>query len=130
MTELGLQKIVVGIIYNQSRDKVLLSRRSLNEHQGGFMEFPGGKSQPGETPMQALNRELMEEIGIEIVHSHQLTAYDFDYSDRQINLSAWIVDKWQGEPKGNEGQEIRWVSIDDLKTIELPPANEKRIKAI
>ena len=130
MTKSGRQKIVVGIIYNQLRDKVLLSRRSLNAHQGGLMEFPGGKSQPGETPMQTLNRELMEEIGIEIVHSHQLIAYDFDYSDRQINLSAWIVDKWLGEPKGNEGQEIKWVSIEHLKKIELPPANEKFIKAM
>lgn len=124
------QKIVVGIIYNDTRDKVLLSRRLPDVHQGGLLEFPGGKSNPGESPMQTLVRELKEEIDIQVVQAHPLTSYNYDYDDRQINLSAWEIDHWKGIPQANEGQEIKWTEISNLKSLRFPQANVKLIKSM
>jgi 8-oxo-dGTP diphosphatase len=124
------QNIVVGIIYNPSHEKLLLSRRPIDTHQGGLFEFPGGKSQSGETPLQTLERELKEEIDIKVLESRHLISYDYNYHDRQINLSAWIVEKWEGGPKPNEGQEIKWVALEVLKGLKFPQANMKLIKSV
>ena len=130
MSESGRQKVVIGIIYNQSHNKILLSRRPIDVHQGGMLEIPGGKSVLGEVPSQTLRRELKEEINIQVLKSHRLISYNYDYNDKRINLSAWIVDEWKGVPRGNEGQAIEWARISDLKDLSFPQANMKLINAL
>ncbi|NIN33943.1 MAG: NUDIX domain-containing protein, partial [Gammaproteobacteria bacterium] len=61
------KSVIVAIIYNENRDKVLTSRRDESKHQGGLWEFPGGKAEHNETDWQALSRELHEELGIHAV---------------------------------------------------------------
>ncbi|MGK0298818.1 MAG: 8-oxo-dGTP diphosphatase [Gammaproteobacteria bacterium] len=124
------ETIVVGVIYNEYRDKVLLSRRPKNVHQGGLWEFPGGKLISGESQLSTLKRELFEEINISFNHGHHLISYDYDYIDKNIRLCVWIIYIWDGIPNANEGQVLEWVDIDALKSVEFPVANNRILKSL
>lgn len=115
-------QVAVGIIRDQNQN-IFLARRSAQSHMGNLWEFPGGKIEPGETPEQALKRELHEETGIEVTSA---VAYDqSEHADSQlrVTLHFFIVENWQGEPYGREGQPQRWVAQKDLVADEFPPAN-------
>jgi len=117
------ETIVLGVIYNQTRDKVLISRRRTGVHQAGLWELPGGKLNPDEPPLQALKRELEEELGISIGQTHPLAIVQHDYADRKVRLRVLVIDNWTGTPNGKEGQLIEWVSIDELNSVNFPQAN-------
>ena len=129
MPEQRLQ-IAVGIIYNPDRDKVLIARRRPGTHQGGLWEFPGGKRHAGESRMQALSRELEEELAIRVVAAHPLLCFDYDYPEVPVRLDVWVVDEWQGRPQGREGQEIHWACPADLDAGDFPEANRRIIRML
>jgi 8-oxo-dGTP diphosphatase len=124
------QIIVIGILYNQTRDRVLLCRRLPHLHQGGLWELPGGKRQQGETALQALKRELSEEINIEVKRAYRLVTLDHDYPDRKIRLDAWVVDDWSGTLTMNEDQPMEWVLLNELGAWQLPAANRRITKLL
>ncbi|HEX3109103.1 MAG TPA: NUDIX domain-containing protein, partial [Thermoanaerobaculia bacterium] len=70
---------------------MLVAQRPAGKHLAGFWEFPGGKSDPGETPLDALRRELAEELGIRVETAEPLIAVPWTYPGKQIVLDAWIV---------------------------------------
>lgn len=115
--------VVAGIIYNPERDKILIAKRPANSHQGGLWEFPGGKVSAGELAYQALCRELREELAIEVTAAKPLLSESYDYPDKNIQLESWIVEAFTGIAKGNEGQAIAWVALDDLEAYDFPAAN-------
>ncbi|KMJ45414.1 8-oxo-dGTP diphosphatase MutT [Xenorhabdus khoisanae] len=114
--------IAAGIIKN-SNDEIFITQRSADSHMGGFWEFPGGKLEQGETPEQALIRELKEEVGITATHSEMMDTITHDFPDRRITLYFFLVDEWKDEPFGKEGQPSRWVLQSKLIADEFPPAN-------
>ncbi|MDX7997925.1 8-oxo-dGTP diphosphatase MutT [Xenorhabdus sp. Reich] len=114
--------IAAGII-KDSNDEIFITQRSADSHMGGFWEFPGGKLERGETPEQALIRELKEEVGITVTHWDLVDTIQFDFPDRNITLHFFLVDKWENEPFGKEGQPSRWVPQAELIADEFPPAN-------
>ena len=116
--------VVAGLIYNLERDKILIAKRPADSHQGGLWEFPGGKVAPGESAYQALCRELQEELAIKVSAASVLVSKAYDYSDKSIQLEAWIVARFTGTARGNEGQEIAWVAPGDLDAYEFPAANQ------
>ena len=128
-------KVAVAIITN-SNNEILISRRSANQHQGNKWEFPGGKVEEGETVKDALNREIKEELGIEILASEHFTDIDHEYKgddpkqSKTVKLMVYEVKYWLGEPRGMEGQPIRWVKRNDLKTFEFPNANKAIIQLL
>lgn len=85
---------------------------------------------PDESGLQALRRELSEEVNIQIEYAHPLMQISHDYPDHKINLNAWVIDRWSGTPLGNEGQAVEWVAIKELDNRQLPDANIKITKAI
>lgn len=107
-------------------NKVLLAKRPDEKHQGGKWEFPGGKLDDNETPLQALIRECREEIAIEIdLTSCQLfDTVEFDYGDKQVVLHFYSVSVFTGEPAGQEGQQVRWFELADIERLEFPEANK------
>lgn len=115
--------VVAGVIYNSSKQQVLIAKRPEHLHQGGFWEFPGGKVARGESPEQALKRELSEELAIEISNCTPFLLTEHDYSDKLIVLDVWAVHGFNGLPKGNEGQRICWVDINALNDYQFPAAN-------
>ncbi|MBD2780038.1 8-oxo-dGTP diphosphatase MutT [Xenorhabdus szentirmaii] len=114
--------IAAGIIKN-SQDEIFITQRHVDSHMGGFWEFPGGKLEQGETPEQALIRELREEVGITVTHWELMDTIQHNFPDRNITLYFFMVDKWEDEPFGKEGQPFRWVPQSALIADEFPPAN-------
>ncbi|MBD2811047.1 8-oxo-dGTP diphosphatase MutT [Xenorhabdus sp. Vera] len=114
--------IAAGIIKN-SNNEIFITQRSADSHMGGFWEFPGGKLEQGETPEQALIRELKEEVGITVTHCKLVDTITHDFPDRNITLYFFLVDEWKNEPFGREGQPSRWVLQLELIADEFPPAN-------
>lgn len=103
--------------------RVFLAKRPDNLHQGGKWEFPGGKLEEQETPLQALQRELQEELGIDIQAADSFVQVAFDYPDKSVLLDVYTVRRFSGEPWGKEGQQTAWVSMDELIGLDFPAAN-------
>jgi len=121
--------VAVGVILNDAR-QILISKRSLDSHQGGLWEFPGGKVESGETLEQGLFRELKEELGIEVSKTSPLLQVHHDYGDKRVLLDVCVVWAFAGEPGGLEGQALQWVAVEDLVTFQFPVANEPIIEAV
>jgi 8-oxo-dGTP diphosphatase len=115
--------VVAGVIYNSERDKILIAKRPARSHQGGLWEFPGGKVGAGELAYQALCRELCEELAIEVTAATPLLNESYDYPDKNIQLESWIVESFRGVARGNEGQAIAWVALDEMEAYDFPAAN-------
>lgn len=124
------QKVVVGIIYNQFLDSVLVAKRPEHKTMGGLWEFPGGKSRTGESELETLIREISEETGVIVNKARQIQVIDHDYPNVSIKMSVWLIDSWSGHILGKEGQLIKWSKIDKLSSREFPEANAKLIKLL
>lgn len=122
--------IAVGVVSNRTGDSVLIARRRPGSNQGGLWEFPGGKRHPGEGRLEAVRRELDEEIGIRVDAARPLLCFDYDYPGRPVTLDVWAIDAWGGTPRGREGQPIRWVNPEELDPAQFPAANHRIIKAV
>ncbi len=120
--------VVVGVIIKDNQ--VCIARRHVGQHQGGLWEFPGGKVEPGESPLDALKRELQEEIDIDVLHACPLLKINFSYPDRHVLLDVWRVQNFTGTAKGKEGQDIKWTHINDLDYADFPAANSAIIRAL
>lgn len=121
--------IAIGIIRNH-RQEIFITRRAADSHMAGYWEFPGGKIEQGETPEQALGRELREETGIKTERATLLKVLEHHFSDRIVTLNFFLVEGWEGEPLGREGQPKRWVKQADLREEEFPEANISIIKLL
>lgn len=110
--------------------RVLIARRPLHVHQGGLWEFPGGKLEPGEDIFAALSRELHEELGIDVLQARPLIRIPYSYPDRHVLLDVWRVDAYAGHAHGREGQEVRWVTFEELERYQFPPPNLPIITAL
>ena len=121
--------VAVAAIINP-RGEVLISRRSDHVHQGGLWEFPGGKVEAGETVIEALERELHEELGIRCTRSRPLIRLRHDYPERSVVLDVRRVEAFDGVPAGREGQPLRWVAVGDLQANEFPAANRAIVHAL
>ena len=121
--------VAAAAIRNQN-GQVLLSMRHPDAHQGGLWEFPGGKLEPDESVAQALRRELLEELGIQITRHRSLIRIRHDYSDRRVLLDVHLVTAWQGQPRGLESQPLRWVTASDLDAYPMPAADRPIVRAL
>ena len=121
--------IVLGVICNAAGDKALVARRPDRSHLSGLWEFPGGKVRDGEAAPDALKRELYEEVNIRARECTPLISFDYDYPGKPLRFSVWKVHGWDGELRGKEGQETRWVDITSLAAADFPPANKGIIAA-
>ncbi len=119
-------QVAVGIIRDPVRG-IFLAQRSSTSHMANKWEFPGGKIEQGETAEQALKRELMEETGIEVLSAQPAGHADHTYDNVRVTLHFFIVEQWNGEPWGKEGQPQRWVAQQDLQAEEFPPANHQLV---
>ncbi|RDE22801.1 Nudix family hydrolase [Motiliproteus coralliicola] len=110
--------------------RLLISRRPAHLHQGGLLEFPGGKLESDETPQQALIRELEEELGIIPKQFEPLIRIPYDYPDKRVLLDVWRVTAFDGKPEGREGQQLYRLDIDGLEPAAFPAANRPIIAAL
>lgn len=120
--------VAVGVIARG--DDIFITLRPDDVHQGGKWEFPGGKVEEGETVLEALRRELAEEVGITVNHSEPVIVITHDYGDKQVKLDVHRVNDFTGEPHGKEGQASRWVNVKSLNADDFPEANIPIISAL
>ena len=111
-------------------NRVLVARRPEHVHQGGLWEFPGGKIEAGETMYDALRRELREEVGIHEIYGRPLIRVHHDYPEQSVLLDVWQINRFSGQPAGCEGQEIKWLPIEQLSGHDFPAANRPIITAL
>jgi 8-oxo-dGTP diphosphatase len=114
--------VVVGIVEN-NLGRILVTKRRPDAHLGGLWEFPGGKVEAGESDFIALQRELFEEINIQIERAVPFMQKEQTYSDRVVSLHIYRVLAWQGSVKPLEGQPMQWVDPSALSSLEFPSAN-------
>lgn len=124
-----MQHVIIGIIINADQ-KVLIAQRLSHQIKAGFWEFPGGKVEEGENAFQALQREFFEEIGIAVLQAESWLKFDYVYPHKHVLLDVWIIKDFAGEPRGAEGQPIRWVSIGDLMQFQFPEGNKVIIEKL
>lgn len=115
--------VAAGIL-RDGAERVLITERLCDGPFDGLWEFPGGKINGDETVVEALKRELTEELGVEVTALQPFMALHHEYPDRIVDLEFFLVTQWQGNPKGLEGQRIRWVNPHDLDAASLLPADE------
>jgi len=121
--------VAVAAIVN-SQQQVLLALRQAHQHQANLWEFPGGKVEANEHVFDALRREIKEEVDLDITAAAPLLEVSHDYGDRVVMLDVWHVHDFAGEPKGQEGQQIRWCAISQLDVNEFPSANAAIVSAL
>ena len=126
---MSLQHVVVGIVMN-SRDEILVMERRADRHLGGHAEFPGGKLEAGESPEAALQRELKEELDIDMCRCRPLIQIPYSYADRNVFLDVFRVTEYSGRARSVEGQEIGWKSVPDLDGMRFPKANHGILRAL
>lgn len=122
--------VAVGVIWRDGR--LLIARRPDHAHQGGLLEFPGGKVEPDEGVRQALARELLEETAVTVAPEHlqPLIGIRHDYGDKEVFLDVWQATESTGEPHGVEGQPVFWLEPEELKSSDFPAANRPIIGAV
>lgn len=105
--------------------RILLAQRPEGKSMAGLWEFPGGKVEQGETPEAALIRELHEELGIETWNSclAPLTFASHSYDDFHLLMPLFACRKWSGTPRAKEGQTLKWVRANELRSYPMPEAD-------
>lgn len=121
--------VAAGILCDAD-GRILIAERVGGGPFQGLWEFPGGKITTGETAVEALSRELAEELGIEITRCASFMSLRHEYDDRIVTIEFFIVSNWNSEPVGREGQALRWVPREQLDATELLPADVPVIEAL
>ncbi|MGV6802387.1 MAG: 8-oxo-dGTP diphosphatase MutT [bacterium] len=105
--------------------RVLLAQRPEDKSMAGLWEFPGGKLEPGETPEQAIIRELKEELDIDTEQSclAPIGFASHGYDEFHLLMPLYICRKWNGQAKGLESQLLKWVMPNKLRDYKMPPAD-------
>lgn len=122
-------QVAAGILRDR-RGRVLLARRHRHDALHGLWEFPGGKVGAGETAVDALRRELAEELGIRVRTERPFMTLSHDYPDRHVDLEFFIVSDWLGDPEGLEGQRLRWLMPAEFGDIEILPADKPVVEKL
>lgn len=124
-------EVAVGLVRSPS-GQVLVQRRPEYLQQAGLWEFPGGKLEPGESASLALQRELGEELGIDVLPGASLIdiAWDYRPDGERMLIHAIEVSHWTGEPQPREGQEIVWAEVAELNRFSWPAANRPILRAL
>ena len=108
----------------------LLAQRPAGKPYSGFWEFPGGKIEPGEDPRAALDRELREELGIEVREATPWITRVYAYTHATVRLHFFRVTAWEGEPQPLEDQAIRWQVVTAPDVAPMLPANAPVLAAL
>jgi len=121
--------LVAACALIDSDGRVLLTQRPEGKALAGLWEFPGGKLEAGETPEEALLRELEEELGVrtKVACLAPLTFASHSYDEFHLLMPLFVCRRYEGVPEGREGQAIRWVRPKQMRDYPMPPADEPLI---
>ena len=123
------KRITVTAAVLERDGRVLIARRKRGDRMADKWEFPGGKVEPGETPEDALCREIKEELSVDLCRTC-LAPFNFAshaYDDFHLLMPLYVCRTWDGEIAPREGQTIEWVRALHLSRYRMPPADEPLI---
>ena len=120
--------VVAAII--RRNDQILITQRPANVHLARFWEFPGGKVEAGETLEVALQREILEELGIKIRVNDEFFTVDHDYPAKSVRLHFFNCTILENEARPIGVADLRWVTAQDLDNYQFPPADAALIEKL
>ena len=119
-----MKTLIVSAALIIEQERVLVTQRKEGSSLGLLWEFPGGKIEEDEEPRQALQRELWEELGIEVEVGAFFGATFHRYPEYPVLLLVYSCRVEKGDPRPLKSRDLRWVSFDELKELTMPPADE------
>jgi 8-oxo-dGTP diphosphatase len=123
--------VVAAIIWSQKQPgRFLIAQRQKGKHLEHYWEFPGGKLEQDETAWQALQREIAEEVNIQVTRGSPYMQVYFRYPERNVLLDTWSVDEYRGEVEAREQQRIAWIGLNEIDRYRFPPADIPILDAI
>ena len=123
------ERIVVVAAVIEQQGKFLVAKRLDGTHLAGYWEFPGGKVHDGETQEAALAREIAEELTCGISHLHEIFHTAHSYPERTVEL-YFYRGELTGSPQAALGQELRWITREEFRSLAFPPADDELISGL
>ncbi len=120
---------VVAAIITDASGRIFATQRGYGEWKD-WWEFPGGKIEPGETPEEALRREIREELDIDITVGRLLATVEYDYPAFHLSMQCYLCTLPAGTPRLLEHEDARWLTREDLDSVRWLPADESIIKQL
>ena len=124
-------KVAAAVICDtlQSKARIFATARGYGEFKG-MWEFPGGKIEPGETPQQALAREIKEELATAIKVGELIDTIEYDYPEFHLSMDCFWCEVVEGDLVLLEAQEARWLTKDELDSVKWLPADYELLEKI
>ncbi|MCI6648406.1 MAG: (deoxy)nucleoside triphosphate pyrophosphohydrolase [Lachnospiraceae bacterium] len=110
-------------------DRIFATQRGYGEFKDGW-EFPGGKIEAGETPQQALKREIKEELDTEIDVGELIDRIEYDYPDFHLSMQCFWAEVKSGKLTLLEAEDARWLTAESIDTVDWLPADRELVKKI
>ena len=120
----------VGCAIIRHQNKLLIAQRRMDDHLGGYWEFPGGKRNDNETLEECLVREVEEELGVTIVPVRFFQKMEHPYPERILSLNFYLCDWKSGEPCARDCHAFRWIEPEALRDFKFPPADDGIIEEL
>ncbi len=120
---------VIRVVNNENKPVIFATKRGYGEFKGGW-EFPGGKIESGETPQQALKREIMEELDTEIAVGELIDTIEYDYPNFHLSMDCFWCEVIHGELILKEAEDAKWLTKEHLADVKWLPADVTLIEKI
>ena len=120
---------VIRAVNNENKPVIFATQRGYGEFKGGW-EFPGGKIESGETPQQALKREIMEELDTEIAVGELIDTIEYDYPNFHLSMDCFWCEVIRGELILKEAEDAKWLTKEHLADVKWLPADVTLIEKI
>ena len=129
MKKIRVVAAVIRAVNNKNKPVIFATQRGYGEFKGGW-EFPGGKIESGETPQQALKREIMEELDTEIAVGELIDTIEYDYPNFHLSMDCFWCEVIRGELILKEAEDAKWLTREHLADVKWLPADVTLIENI
>ena len=120
---------VVAAIIHDNNGRIFATQRGYGNFKD-YWEFPGGKIEPGETPVEALHREIWEELESQITVEHLLQTIEHDYPEFPLTMHCFLCHLASGTLKLKEHEDARWLALNELDSVNWLPADKNLINTL